>query len=243
MSMLRVTMASMILASLAGVSTAQAQTTSTQQATATSASARQQGAVTVKQALVEKLKKSNEAEIELAKLAQQRSDNDEVKQLAKMMVEDHQALNEQLKKFDTLSDSSNSTSTTGAAIESRNSATDRQNQNRGGVVSTAQRDAAEGRSAMVPKELCEISKKACENALAMTKEMLNEYKGQDFNMAYLGQQCVAHTMMLAELKAIQSVGPEEFKPFTQSAISKTESHVEKLKELAKKLEGDSKKQS
>jgi len=233
----------MILASLAGVSSAQAQTTRTEQASATSAATRQQGSVTVKQAIVEKLKKANEAEIELAKLAQQKSDNAEVKQLAKMLIEDHQALNEQLKKYDASSESDSTTGTTGRATESKDSATDRQNQNRVGVVSTVQQDTSESRSAMVPKELCDIAKKACENALAMTKEMLNEYKGQDFSMAFLGQQCVAHTMMLAELQAIQSVGPEELKPFTQTAISKIESHLDKAKQLAKKLEDDSKKRS
>lgn len=69
--------------------------------------------------------------------------------------------------------------------------------------------------------------------------MLGEYQGQDFNMAFLGQQCVAHTMMLAELKAIESEGPQEMRSVAQEAKTKVEQHLEKVKQLAKKLEDDS----
>ena len=74
----------------------------------------------------------------------------------------------------------------------------------------------------------------------MTKEMLGKHQGQDFNMAFLRQQCVAHTMMLGELKAIESDGPTELRQFASQAAAKVEKHLEKAKLLAKKLQDDGK---
>ncbi|TWT72862.1 DUF4142 domain-containing protein [Allorhodopirellula solitaria] len=167
----------------------------------------QQQGPTVKEALTQKLIKANEAEIELAKLAHEKSDNEDLKQLAVTIVKDHQQFNQVLQQH----------------AEKRQG--DRRN-------------AAASQTATVPKQLCEIGEKACDNALKMTKEMLGNYEGQDFSMAFLGQQCVAHTMMLAELRAIESSGPEELQPVAAEAANKVEKHLEEAKKLAKKLEDD-----
>lgn len=181
-----------------------------------------QGAKTVKDALVEKLQKANDAEIELAKLAQQKSDNQEVKQMAQTLIQDHQALNQKLEQFS----------------QRRGSSSQVQN----GNPSTSQ-SRTERQSDLVPQELCDVTEAACDNALKMTKDMLGKYEGQDFNMAFLGQQCVAHTMLLAELKAIESKGPKELQTIAQEAAEKVQMHLEKAKQLAKKLEDDRKSRS
>ena len=166
---------------------------------------------TVKEAIVKKLLKGNEAEIEIAKMAMEKTDNQEIKKLCEMIVKDHQACIQKLQE-----------------LKGQN------NQN-------SQSNQAGNFTATVPEELCKISEQACENALKMTKEMLGKYEGQNFNMAFLGQQCVAHIMMLAELKAIESVGPKELNEVAKDGISKTEKHLEKCLQLAKKLESDEKK--
>jgi predicted outer membrane protein len=171
----------------------------------TSTDSRQQQP-TVTQAIVQKLQKANENEIELAKMAMQKTDHSELKQLTQTIVRDHEALNQKLQQFS--------------------------NQNQ-----------ANSQGQRVPTQLCQIADQACDNAMKMTKDMLTKYEGQDFQMAFLGQQCVAHTMMLAELKAIESTGPQELQPIAQEAISKVEKHLEKAKQLAKKLEDDEKQRS
>ncbi|MEO9590102.1 DUF4142 domain-containing protein [Rhodopirellula bahusiensis] len=171
----------------------------------TSTDSRQQQP-TVTQAIVQKLQKANENEIELAKMAMQKTDHSELKQLTQTIVRDHEALNQKLQQFS--------------------------NQNQ-----------ANSKGQRVPAQLCQIADQACDNAMKMTKDMLTKYEGQDFQMAFLGQQCVAHTMMLAELKAIESTGPQELQPIAQEAISKVEKHLEKAKQLAKKLEDDEKQRS
>lgn len=79
---------------------------------------------------------------------------------------------------------------------------------------------------------------ACENSLQMTKEMLQDYQGQDFQMAFLGQQIVRHVNMLAELQAIESTGPQELQPIAQTAIQKVKSHLEQSKQLAQRFEDE-----
>jgi len=159
-----------------------------------------------------KLEKANQAGIELAQLAQQKSDNQDVRQFAQTLIDDHQSLNQDLKKL---------------GMKSRSA--------------TAANHSTQ--MAMVPRELCRIGELACQNTLTMTKEMLGKHQGQDFNMAFLGQQCIAHMMMLAELKAIETEGPTGLRPFATSAATKVEKHLDKAKQLAKKLQDDSKSRS
>lgn len=189
-----------------------------------------QQAKTVQQALVDKLRMRNNAEIELAKMAQQKVEHQELKQLTQMLIQDHQALNQELQK---LTGQQRSDARPGSRDQAGRSV-DAQRGSRQGATASE--------SATVPAELCQIMEQAHQNSLQMTKQMLSQYEGQDFQMGFLSQQIVAHTMMLGELKAIESSGPQELQPIVQKAIQKTESHLEKSKQLAKKLEDESRRQ-
>lgn len=265
MSTLRFYTAAFAIAALAGLSTAQAQTAPDQprlqgnQPPGTQAdqngryearrvsydanNLNQQGP-TVVEALLRKLMKANEAEIELAKMARQKTDNQEVEELAQMIVRDHQALNATLRQHlgqDGLQERQQRQNGQDARRtrtgETADTSRDRTRENQLTRDEQAETRPGSG-TAMVPKQLCEIAEQACDNALKMTKEMLSKYDGQDFNMAFLGQQCVAHTLLLAELKAIESTGPEQLKDVAQKAAEKVERHLEKAKELARELEDD-----
>ncbi|TWU25417.1 hypothetical protein Pla52o_17180 [Novipirellula galeiformis] len=202
---------------------------------------KQQQGVTIKQALVQRLIKVNDAEIELAKLAQQKSDNDELKQFAQMIVQDHQALNQTLQQH---AGHSASTRSHNAEADASTRNQPRTSEDRKGNAQAKQQDRwADAQSNRVPMEFCQIGEQACDFALKMTKDMLNQYEGQDFNMAYLGQQTVAHINLLSELKAIESAGPQELQPIVQQAATKVQAHLEQAKQLAKKLENDRKSRS
>ncbi len=77
----------------------------------------------------------------------------------------------------------------------------------------------------------------------MTKQMLGKLEGEDFNMAFLGQPFVALTMILAELKAVESEGPTELRTFATQAIPNVEKHIESAKQSAKKLQDERKSRS
>ncbi len=103
------------------------------------------------------------------------------------------------------------------------------------------RVARDNEGQQVPLELCQIIEQATENSLRVTKELLGAYEGQDFQMAYLGQQAVTLTMSLAELEAIQaSASFQDLKPIVQQAISVTKRHVDLSKHLADRFEKDRK---
>lgn len=241
------------LASIASVGTLHAQQTTNQGANQRDAAAttkrddalenqnrQQHSSVPLKQAILQKLQKSNEAEIELAKVAISRSENQQVQQFAKMLVEDHQACVQKLREM-------RGQQATGNRIGNDQQKTKDSTDNNPAATNVPRNDVATNRvpSAdntaghnLVPGQLIQIMDQACEHSLKMTKEMLEKYEGQDFAMAFLGQQCVAHTMMIGELKAIQSHGPEELKSMAEEAASKAQMHLDKAKELAKQLEDD-----
>lgn len=227
--------------------------------------------VPLQQAIVQKLRKANEAEIELAKMAQQRVDDPELKQLTQTIIDDHQALNQKLQQFasqkqsgvagtdrpnrnranrnranrdrpnrdrlsgdrDRLSEDDDDDSQRRPLLSRGDDAENRadRQQRRGG-------QSAGSQSTNVPSQLVRIMEQACQNNLEMTKEMLDRYDGKDFQMAFLGQQAIAHTMLIAELKAIASEGPEELQPVVQEAVNTTQKHLEKSRQLAKKLDED-----
>lgn len=164
------------------------------------------------------------------------TDDQKLRQFAEMLVQDHQGF---LQKLDQFSKGQRG----GKVIQS--SVTDQGNAVRGGAdraaakssagVSAAQHaDGVIGRDQEVPPQLVQVMDQAHENMMNMTKEMLQKHEGQDFRMAFLGQQILAHTMMLAQLQAIESTGPQELQSLAQQAIGKTQNHLTKAKELANK---------
>ncbi len=80
-----------------------------------------------------------------------------------------------------------------------------------------------------------LHQRTCEKELQATKDLLSSHKGHDFDMAYLGQQIVAHTCMVAQLEAIQEVGPQNMRQFAQEASATAKDHLEHAKKLAEQL--------
>lgn len=245
-----------------------------------------QQSVSVEEALAKKIKKSNDAEIELAQLAQDKVDDQSFRQFTQMLIQDHQQMNQQLEKFvsTTGGRSSQDATTRGSATQGstdrapagqgaasgngagqnsagQNSASQNASgQNAAGQagrntagqagqdsqpqsgttsrLSDGQGQAAGMAGGRVPQMLCTIMDEACDNNLEMTKQMLQEHEGQDFKMAFIGHQIVAHTACLAEMKAIQSSGPAQLKQLAQQAMPKIQEHLDMAKKMAKKFEDD-----
>ena len=221
--------------------------------------------VSVEQALVMIMKKSNDAEIALAQLAQEKVDDQGFRQFTQQLIQDHQSLNQQLDQVAAIGNGNAnrrnaeqpSATQPGAATTNPNQTANPSQpgrtvtpteENAPGAQPNATGQRSEGRQGRgqmpgmgggrVPPMLISIMSQACENNLKMTKEMLEQYEGQDFKMAFLGQQIVAHTACLAEMKAIESSGPEQIKAIAKQASPKIEEHLAMAKKLAKKFEDD-----
>lgn len=215
----------------------------------------QKGEKKLVELLATKLMLGNHAEIELGKMAAERSEHAGVKNFAQMMVQSHTQLNQELKQFapqDIAMQLTQLSSNTGER-ETQSARTNPFDQNAETLSETqtpgnARRRAQTSQSAAQSsgreshddtfKQVKKIMLTAGQNHLELTKQMLQEYQGQDFAMGYLGQQIGAHTWMLAELKAIQDIGPQELQQTAEEAARMTQEHLQTAKQLAKQLEDD-----
>lgn len=205
----------------------------------------------------------NQAEVELGQLASEKAQNPEVRQFAQMMVEEHTELLGKLKQFNPqIPDADRSqlrsaqatgrdgqpgtaqtpqrdrgvartggTSRTESTSRTGEANTQRQEEVAQTGFTTQGRAASGGQGALVS-----VIQDAAQQKLQMTKETLNKYEGQDFDMGYLSQQVHAHVGMLAHLKAMKGKGPSEFQQLVDDGITATDEHLQDAKNLAKKLE-------
>lgn len=96
------------------------------------------------------------------------------------------------------------------------------------------KDQAAGKSAL--HRLLTLERQATENYLQTSTEMLSRYDGQDFDMGFLGFQIGSHTWTLAQLKALDAVGDEQFQQVVDDAIKTTIEHLQKARELSRQFE-------
>lgn len=151
----------------------------------------------------------NKAEVELGKLAAEKSQNPQVREFAEEMVKDHTAFIAKLQKF----------------AGADNEAAPRVGNTNAAPQPSSSHDA-----------MADLQRKAAELELSMTKQMLSKYEGQDFDMGYLGQQMVAHTKMLACLTAAKDVGPQEFQTTLEEGIATTRAHMQHAQQIAARIQ-------
>ncbi len=88
------------------------------------------------------------------------------------------------------------------------------------------------------QQILSIERQATSNYLQSSTEMLSKYKGQDFDMGFLGLQIGQHTWALAELKAMKSVGDDDFQKLISDATKQVEQHLNEARRLSKQYEDD-----
>lgn len=214
------------------------------------------------QALAAWLALGNHAEVELGKLAAERSSNADVKAFANKMVEDHTAFLAQLRQFMPALDEQQGPADRGARPDLQRDARPAQPGAQPGAA-PAQPDQprtlpapAQGAAPAAPRpgavpaqpqqqaqqarephgQMLQIATRAAQIELAMTRQLLEKYSGKDFDMAYLGQQIVAHTHMLAVLEAMKNEGPRDFQELVQKGIEVTKHHMSEAQKLARALQ-------
>jgi predicted outer membrane protein len=203
----------------------------------------------------------NEEEIILAKFAQERSKNEQVKQFAAMMIKDHSKFLQELKKFGHVEHTFRET---GAILNDREARTadtqaNRANENRDhpGVVGETVRDVGDATREVArdvgevvrdagdavrhavgytdAADACRIKQEVHRECLTLTERELDKWQGAEFDQAYLGQQAGAHIGMLATLKTFEKHASNEFKPVIQQAIATTEQHLNQANELMQQV--------
>lgn len=85
--------------------------------------------------------------------------------------------------------------------------------------------------------MMQIHRDAAERCLALTKEILSEKQGKEFDKAFMSQQIVAHVGMLAKLQAVQDHVSPEFQQVVQEGAQSAEQHLKEARTIAQSLEG------
>lgn len=161
---------------------------------------------------------SNQEEIAILRFGMQRTQNDKIKSLAQAMIGDHEKGIEKLRKF--------ASRTQSDLVDS--GAGDR----RGTTREALKVPGNESGSADAKEEkMNRLAHKMAQECLSLTKEELSQYKGIEFDQAFVGQQCGAHLGMLAKLAAIQSEASQEFVPVAAELRETTKMHKDHLKKL------------
>jgi predicted outer membrane protein len=164
----------------------------------------------------------NMAEVKVSQLATEKATDQQVRQFAEQMVQEHTQLIEQLRKF-----------APNVSFEQQG----QQQEQRPRTTATQQPGAAGG-GAAGSDPFFRIGKEAAQREVQMLVGMLQDKQGQQFDQAYTGQQILQHICMLAELQAIEQSGAAgELQPLVSKAIQATEAHLQHVTQLCEKLEG------
>ena len=196
----------------------------------------------------------NQEEIILAKMAQGRAQNPQVKQFAEQMIADHTAFLQKLGKFGHVEETFNNATVTrdanANADATKPAIAPKETPADEGVVRNSIREVGETarevardvgdavRSTVGYTDSADVCRMKCEihrECLALTERELDKWQGADFDQAYLGQQAGAHIGMLATLKTFEKHASKEMRPLIQEARATTEKHLNHANELMKNL--------
>jgi predicted outer membrane protein len=195
----------------------------------------------------------NKCEVEFAQLAQQQSQNPQVKEFAKMLEQDHQKI---VQKLEPLVGAQAGQTTT--RTESQFQSTTAQGQNDAqrqpgdtarlpgspGATQTTTRSQTQteayGAQAMSGPfaQLAQIEKQIGERQKQTMLDELQQKSGAEFDKCYVGSQILAHMQSLAALEVI-SQQQGELAQLAQQAQPTVQQHLDHAKQLAKQLEGTS----
>lgn len=193
----------------------------------------------------------NNAEVEIGKLAQEQSQNPEVKQFAQQMVQNHQKLVQQLQQLAgaAVGDRSSSTGTS-PALGAGQSDTQRQASDTTrlpGSLGAGQPAADRANRSLTStndssgaiQQLMEMDRQITQRCTDALREELQAKQGAEFDKCYVGSQVGGHMHMLAALEVIGQQGPERLQQIAQQAQPVVQKHLDHAKTLMKQLESGS----
>jgi predicted outer membrane protein len=192
----------------------------------------------------------NKCEIEFAQMAQQQSQNPQVKEFAQMLEQDHQKIVQQLESL-----ASGRASQTTTRTERQLQSTDASGQNDAqrqpgdttrlpGSPGATQTTRTQTQSADYGSQelsgpfaqLAQVEKQIGERTKQAMLDELRQKSGIEFDKCYIGSQVGSHIQSLAALEVI-SQQQGNLAQIAQQAQPTVQQHLDHAKQLAKELEG------
>lgn len=203
----------------------------------------------------------NQAEIALARMAEGKAKNEEVKKLASMLQKDHQGVVQKLQTFspntrgDLLQSSNNAAGqdanrgSTGNPNERTNlkpgsSANPTQpNQQSGNAQGTSSQfqQGAGGTSTQSDRGLSfnQIHQELAQQCLSDAQTKLSKESGDEFDKCFVGMQIAAHAAMISKLTVFERHASSELKQVINDGKQSAKKHMDEAESLMDKLAGDS----
>jgi predicted outer membrane protein len=171
-----------------------------------------------------------------------------VKQFAQMMIEEHQKAISQLQKAapsvanmnlkltssnaNASAASAGTTSDPARAGEARSAST----QSGSPAAANQRTSASDGQGGSEDSQMIQLARETKQECLNLTQTELGRKQGDKFDKAYIGQQLVAHTTMLAQLRAAQRHVSGQLQPILQQGVQMTEHHLAQARQIMEQLD-------
>jgi predicted outer membrane protein len=187
----------------------------------------------------------NQEEVALARFAQDKVQNEDVKKFAKMMVEDHQAFLQKLQRFSPeatregyLSEQSPSTRNDSARAPSK-SGVEQAKATSADQPVIQQTNATQPNQAArtgQPVDFIQLHREIAQECLASSKEALGKKKDGEMDQCFMGFQIAKHAAMKTKLTVLQRHASSELAQVLAQGAETTEKHLKEAEAIMKKLD-------
>lgn len=150
----------------------------------------------------------NEEEATIGKFAATHAQHDDVKEFANMMAKEHADMAKQLQKW-----------APEATLMGREDRTPN--------------DKSDG--AKMSFDPVQVHQQIASRSIASTEKSLTAKKGADFDMAYIGSQCVLHQQMIDKASVLRQYASPDLQAAIDNGIQSAESHLAQSHRLIEKL--------
>jgi predicted outer membrane protein len=184
----------------------------------------------------------NQEEIVMAKFAIEKSNNKDVAEFAKMMVDEHQGCLKKLSKFapeasregylaDTGTGSNNQSDKAGTAA---NRASEQPNGDKNNVIPNQKPTTSGKMPAGI--DMTQLQLEIAQQCVADSKKYLNGKDDADFDKCFVGMQIAKHASMHTKLIVLQRHVGSEMQPMVTEGIQAMVKHIKAAESLMAKLD-------
>jgi predicted outer membrane protein len=162
----------------------------------------------------------NQEEIALARLALERVQNDDVKQFAKMMIDDHSKVLKELQKVAP-------EATQQASLGEANDRVAARDRTEAATKRTASRAAG--------FDPIEVHKQIAQRCLESARKEFADKQGAEADMCFMGTQLVLHQQMIDKMSVFAEYASPELRQAIEEANQGAEKHLQEAKQLVMQL--------
>ncbi len=185
---------------------------------------------------------ANQEEVAIAKMAADKAKDKDVKEYARMLVDDHQGFLKKLQRFapeaqETLQAASSQSNQlrvqpAGGAAQPQAQAQAQPTAQPGQAIQQAGAQVA-GSSQI---DVIQLHREVAQQCLADAKKKMGEMDGDKFDICFIGHQIAKHEEMKTKLTVFQRHASGEFAQLLAAGLETTETHLKKAEEIMKDLD-------